>query len=228
MRIDIENPKNIQILNDYKLLGNIKKVSEKHGIYYSAVRLLISAFEFNNPGSTRVTKSHRATENPRNIQILNDYKSLGTFRKVADKHNLSIERIRQIVTRLGYKKQKAIKLSREEKRAIKEKNNIVKFWNNVDKKDNGCWEWKGSKIPTGYGHLNWETCRNAYAHRVSWILANGEIPDGLCVLHRCDNPPCVNPDHLFLGTMADNIRDRDAKERGKFGKNRPSLNKTAY
>lgn len=59
-----------------------------------------------------------------------------------------------------------------------------------------------------------------FAHRVAWQLANGEIPDGLCVLHKCDNPKCCNPSHLFLGTHADNAHDRDNKKRGKVPDNR--------
>lgn len=58
--------------------------------------------------------------------------------------------------------------------------------------------------------------RTRLVHRVTWLITHGPIPDGLCVLHRCDNPPCVNVTHLFLGTVGDNNADRDAKGRGKL------------
>jgi hypothetical protein len=75
----------------------------------------------------------------------------------------------------------------------------------------GCWSWLGSTTSDGYG------CISAFgelrAHRASWVLHHGPIPSGMHVLHRCDNPPCTNPDHLFLGTIADNNRDRNRKGR---------------
>jgi len=78
----------------------------------------------------------------------------------------------------------------------------------------GCWEWQGAvSHSTGYGRICWEG-KYAGAHRVIWQLVYGNIPTGLCVLHKCDNPPCVNPAHLFLGTPQDNARDRDSKGRG--------------
>lgn len=86
-----------------------------------------------------------------------------------------------------------------------------RFWSKVRKAD-GCWEWTGAKIPQGYGQLSVDgkLCR---VHRLSYILANGFIPAGLLVLHRCDNRGCVRPSHLFLGTQTDNMRDAVRKDR---------------
>lgn len=85
----------------------------------------------------------------------------------------------------------------------------------------GCWEWQGADNGRGYGviHLkNWEWPQRAPAvHRIAYRLCVGPIPDGLCVLHRCDNPPCVRPDHLFLGTNEDNVADMVAKGRQARG-----------
>jgi len=71
-----------------------------------------------------------------------------------------------------------------------------------------CQEWTGRRNRDGYGIQG-----HKLAHRVAWETAHGPIPDGLCVLHRCDNPPCVDVEHLFLGTRADNAADRNAKGR---------------
>ena len=76
-----------------------------------------------------------------------------------------------------------------------------------------CWLWKGATAPMGwYGHLAYRG-RHLAAHRLSWELANGPIPDGLQVLHRCDVPRCVRPDHLFLGSTLDNMGDAALKGR---------------
>ena len=76
----------------------------------------------------------------------------------------------------------------------------------------GCWVWVGRPNTSGYGTFSLNKKRER-AHRVSWMLNRGPIPEGLQVLHKCDNPPCVNPDHLFLGTNADNVKDRVSKGR---------------
>lgn len=86
-----------------------------------------------------------------------------------------------------------------------------RFWSKV-RKTLTCWIWEGSRNPAGYGHLR-SSDRLEKAHRISWEIHFGSIPDGMAVLHRCDNPPCVAPFHLWLGTQKDNAADRQAKGR---------------
>lgn len=88
-----------------------------------------------------------------------------------------------------------------------------RFWEKVQK-GAGCWIWTATLVK-GYGSFRRgrPSRTKAYAHRVSWEYANGPIPTGLYVLHSCDNPPCVNPDHLWLGTHTDNMRDMAEKGR---------------
>lgn len=80
--------------------------------------------------------------------------------------------------------------------------------------ESGCWEWAGARVPkdTGYGYTRWDG-RYGPVHRFVYEAIKGTIDDGQVVMHRCDNPPCCNPDHLVLGTHADNARDRDRKGR---------------
>jgi len=76
-----------------------------------------------------------------------------------------------------------------------------------------CWVWTAGKVSQGYGAIAVTRRKQAPAHRAAWLLTNGAIPEGLWVLHKCDNPACVRPEHLFLGTSTDNARDRSAKGR---------------
>lgn len=86
-----------------------------------------------------------------------------------------------------------------------------RFWSKV-LNTSTCWLWVGSIGKNGYGIFSLRY-KNVYAHRVAWVSMYGDIPEGMCVLHRCDNPRCCRPAHLFLGTHADNARDRERKGR---------------
>lgn len=98
-----------------------------------------------------------------------------------------------------------------------------RFWAKVDKggpiqpnMESPCWVWTASRTRHGYGYFA-SGRKMARAHRISWVMTHGEIADGIHVLHRCDNPSCVRPDHLFLGTNDDNVRDKCLKGRHRCG-----------
>jgi len=77
-----------------------------------------------------------------------------------------------------------------------------------------CIEWDGYRTPQGYGQKRFQG-KTWYVHRVAWVEVHGPIPDEACVLHRCDNPPCYNIEHLFLGSRGDNMKDMAMKGRGR-------------
>jgi len=95
---------------------------------------------------------------------------------------------------------------------------VERFWERVCKLpgEGACWEWTGFRNPGGYGTIGkgGDKSPKLLAHRVSWEIANGPIPPGLYVLHHCDNPGCVRPSHLHLGTDADNQREMAQRRRG--------------
>lgn len=95
-----------------------------------------------------------------------------------------------------------------------------RFWAKVDKTSHpgGCWLWTAGKDSRGYGTFRVKSLPHPKkaAHRIAYSLVRGEIGSGLCVLHKCDNPACVNPDHLWLGTQKDNAIDRESKGRGRW------------
>jgi len=93
-------------------------------------------------------------------------------------------------------------------------------FNNFVKKSPGCWKWTGATDSAGYGAMRVGgtldgTRGMKKAHRIAWVLKHGPIPKGMCVCHKCDNPSCVRPGHLFLGTYSDNMNDMLAKGRGR-------------
>lgn len=89
-----------------------------------------------------------------------------------------------------------------------------RLWEKVDvKAESECWEYKEYRNQDGYGVITTVGDKKILTHRVAFMSKNGIIPDGMRILHKCDNPPCCNPNHLFLGTQADNVRDMHQKGR---------------
>lgn len=95
------------------------------------------------------------------------------------------------------------------------KNTRESFWARINRVRVGCWIWPGATKVVGYGKVRWSGV-DVLAHRKAWELERGPIPRGKQVCHRCDNPLCVRPSHLFLGTFRQNMRDKVAKGRTRL------------
>ena len=92
----------------------------------------------------------------------------------------------------------------------------IRFWEKVKRLPSGCWEWTAQKTRGGYGRIKIDG-KQCVASRVAWTFAHGSIPRGMFVCHHCDNPPCVRPGHLFVGTPNDNMQDSIHKGRSNPG-----------
>jgi hypothetical protein len=99
---------------------------------------------------------------------------------------------------------------------MKRMNIVERFLRHVNK-TTSCWLWIGQKNGNGYGVFSGCRPYGRSAHRIAWILFKGNIPKGMCVLHKCDIRNCVNPEHLFIGTNEDNVKDKTKKRRHVHG-----------
>lgn len=100
-----------------------------------------------------------------------------------------------------------------------------RFWSKVRKTDT-CWLWLAQLNTQGYGVFHYHRrghpayrSPQIYAHRLSWMFENGQFPEGLEIIHKCDTPACINPDHLTIGTHGENMRDMVYKKRHQYGEN---------
>jgi len=102
------------------------------------------------------------------------------------------------------------------------KNKPEDVWKQINRKsEDECWEWIGKSLSKGYGHLRINN-KDCYSHRMVYIETYGSIPEGLCILHTCNNPKCCNPKHLYVGTHADNMEQMSKDGRSNMGEKHPN------
>lgn len=139
-----------------------------------------------------------------------------TLQKIGDRLGISRQRVQQIIGNTRDIKPRKTKTP-EERRAARIKRRADAFWSQVKiSSPDKCWEWTGITNPvTGYGVYSFCGNHTRSTHRIAYSLTNGEIPEGMYILHSCDNPKCCNPSHLRVGTPQENVKDRDKRGRAK-------------
>jgi hypothetical protein len=154
--------------------------------------------------------------NPRTYEFFQLYEKGMNQIEIANKYGISRERVRQIIAKHpDYKRHKAAKLSPDQKMFIRRNMVFDNFWKGIDNSggNDACWPWTRSISGHGYGRFHCKEIPDAkgYAHRAAYIMANGAIPDEMDILHKCNNPICCNPSHLYAGTPKQNMEDRERR-----------------
>jgi hypothetical protein len=144
-------------------------------------------------------------ETVRNERIRELRKGGRSLQSIGNEYHISRERVRQLTEGIIPDKVRLVK------RKLSDLSPLERLEQKTDK-SGGCWNWLGGKSKEGYGRIV-IMGKRLYTHRVMWESTNGSIPNDLDVLHSCDNPSCINPSHLFLGTHQDNMTDRNIKGR---------------
>jgi hypothetical protein len=206
------------------LPNSVRKELRRHGIPVRSRKEAIMLLKTQDVDAGELTALYQGGKSPQALsdhfgttrrRILGQLKRLGIFEESrtykGDRHwhsgvTLSAEHVQKILT------SRRINGSHTGPDAVPVQE---RFWKYVERGE-GCWSWMGSTNGIGYGMIyDSERKRKLLAHRVSWEIHNGSIPDRRVILHRCDNPSCVNPAHLSLGTQAENMQDKVMKGRGR-------------